>query len=234
MNNLPSLTSSATAIEAIFAMSDDITERDYLSPKQVIKSGLPSPKIGPDTVFASGISKEIFQGDLNKWSSFVEDVTKFYRNKDLQEAFEQCEAVDADHNLTCITKRSRHFAALEHTEIGNERDLQGRFLENVINRVISTIKFISDPEFVDTAITENLQRMPLTGDIDIGSAKTVPVPERAQYEPDFVFKIPGIGKKVVQIVGELKFPRTCKMGKYWGDIKSTQHGSMRHIFGKSI
>jgi hypothetical protein len=215
-------------------MSEDTTEKDYLNPKQVIESGLPSPKIGQDTVIASGVSNVKFRGDLNKWFNFMEDVTNFYRNKDLQEAFKQCEVIDADNNLTCIIKRSRHFAALEHTEIGDERDLQGRFLENVINRVISAIKFISDPDYMDKAITENLQRMPLTGDVDIGSAKTVPVPDRARYEPDFVFKIPGSGKKVVQIVGELEFSRTCQMGKFWGDMGSLQTGSMRNIFGKSL
>lgn len=215
-------------------MSDDTTERDYLSPKQVIESGLPSPKIGNATVIASALMKDKFYGDLNEWPKFMEKITNFYRNKDLQEAFRQCERIDADINLTHVKKRSRHFVTLEHTEIGDERDLQGRFLENVINRVISTIKFISDTDYVDAAVVEKLQKMPLTGDIDIGSAKTVPVQHRTRYEPDFVFKIPGVGEKVVQIVGELKFPRTCEMGKRWGDIISEEPHSMRHIFGKLI
>jgi hypothetical protein len=206
----------------------------FLNPQQVIESGLSDLKIAPqgETVVASAL-RDVFVADLGRWESFEQDISNFYSQPDLQDAFRYCENVDADIDLLHTSKTFPHFAALEHTQIGDERDLHGRFLANVTDRVLSTIKFITDPQHVPATHVEAVRNIPLSNDINIGSAKIVPKESRLKHEPDIVVKIPGWGEEQrVRVVGELKFPGTCDMHHKWGDVESQTTGSMHHKFGK--
>lgn len=128
---------------------------------------------------------------------------------------------------------AKDHGSLEHTQIGDERDLHGRFLNNAINRVQSVLKHITNPENIPDPQPDALRDLSLNSNVNIGSAKIVPVAQRQNYEPDTVSKISGEGENQrVRILGEMKFPRTCEMKKGWDDTESQKRGGMRHVFGR--
>lgn len=90
----------------------------------------------------------MFMADLRKRHDFKKEVSEFYWNLDSCEAFELSENVEADLDLLSLVTDSPKFAALEHTQISDERDLHGRFLSNFTNRVISAVKFMLDENHI--------------------------------------------------------------------------------------
>lgn len=208
--------------------------KGFISPRQVIESELPDLKIPPpDQRVRNSSLKGMFNGRLGPWLGFTEEVSSFYRNPDLQKAFQLCEEVEGDLDPMLLSTRSPHFPGDGHIQVGEERDLQGCFLQNAIARVVSVLEAIMSPDHVPAEHIEKVRKIPLASNIGVGSAKTVPEAIRNKHEPDIVFKIPGYGDgQVVRIVGEMKFPKTCVMHEVWDDDKSTEVGSKRNIFGK--
>ena len=215
-------------------MNKPQSPKDYLNPKQVIEYSLPELLIPPEnqTVQASSLT-EVFKDHIGQWIDFMDEVTDLYRDGALQQALKDCVDVQADDNLSLLQQESPSFAGLEHVQIGEERDLHGRFLANVVSPVLSTLRTITRPEHVQQAHIDPIEKIPLVKDVNAGSAKTVPIHLRKQHEPDIVFKMPGSGDhQMVRIVGELKFPRTCHIEKAWKQPGSYDYGGQRHILGK--
>jgi len=193
-------------------------------------------EIGPEkeTVASHSLSDDVFVADLGEWGDFNKEVSTFYQDLESRKAFKLCEDVEADLDLLSLVRDSPSFAALEHTQIGDERDFHGRFLSNVTNRVVSALKSMLDKNDIPEFELLSLKALPLRADVHVGSAKTVPKKQRKQHEPDIVFKIPGSGdNQRVRLVGELKFPTTCRMRRYWRDVESKKPFRMRHIFGRT-
>ncbi|KAJ4366343.1 hypothetical protein N0V83_007979 [Neocucurbitaria cava] len=138
-----------------------------------------------------------------------------------------------------MSKTWKHFAAFEHTQIGEERDLQGRFLHNAVDMVLATIRTLCDSDHGSCSEIKRLKHF-LPNELSAGSAKIVPVRERARGEPDIVFKIAGIGnQQTVGVIGELKFFVTCDVrtqiekGQKEPETRDSQaRGSLRHMFGQ--
>jgi hypothetical protein len=181
----------------------------------------------PPTAASEKLSREIWE----KWSSFHQDVSRFYNGRKLQFAFRRCDGVPVDLDPS-IGAQYSHFATLENIQVGSEISMSGRFFSNVVSRVISVIQALWSEEY---GTLEELADMPqLPRDFRSSCAKTVPQSQRAPHnEPDVVFKIPGTGdSQRVRAIGELKFYGTYSIQSHWHSFSSTKKDSVRHLFGK--
>jgi hypothetical protein len=223
-------------------------ERDgikYQNPKDVIDDRLPDLKVGEryvETTTSSSL-RDVFTGNLNYWHNFREQVTGFYKNPALQDAFQRCRHIGTSYDPDSLKKKWKHFAALEHTQIAEERDLQARFLNNVVDRVLATTRTLCEADYGSKEQLAVLGGF-IPDDVNAGSAKVVPKDQRPHGEPDIVFKIPGGGSlQQVRVVGELKFFVTCDLSKHFdtttGRVTAEQEGlqnkgSLRHMLGKFL
>lgn len=122
-------------------------------------------------------------------------------------------------------------STLEHTQIAEEWDLQGRFLNNVIDPVLATIRTLCEFEYGSKAELDELQGV-LPSVISVGSSKSIAVSLRQKYEPDIAFKI----DEIERAVSELKFSVTCGIQDAYDEelddkFRLQTSGSARHIFG---
>jgi len=173
---------------------------------------------------------------MKPWKEFEEEVSNFYNIKALHDAFVRCEKVETANDLEHMLITAPYFAGHEHTEIGEERDLQGRFNHNVMDHVDSVRKalfyYSKEPTKNADILADILPR-----NLSYGSAKTIPKADRESYEPDVVIKIPGTGHvdQVVRVIGELKYFVTCDIALAWkapDKHESRDRHSARHVLGK--
>lgn len=212
----------------------------YQNTKEVIDDRIPDLRIGPKRVETTSTSslRDVFVGDMRPWDDYEQELSIFYFDRTLQDAIQRCQNVGISHDPS-IFQKWPHYAAGEHTQIGEERDMQGRFLNNVIDPVLSTIRTLWDSSAASSMELELLQHF-LLEDLNAGSAKVIPKAQRAIVEPDIVFKIPGSGdKQRVAVIGELKFSVTCPLGETIQTARnntraqaSQKQGDVRHTFGK--
>jgi hypothetical protein len=185
--------------------------------------------------------RDVFIGSIDYWHDFDKQVTDFYKAPTLQNAFQRCSTIGTSIDLESIKKKWKHFAILEHTLIGEERDLHARFLNNAVDHVLETTKTLCDAENgPETEVV--LLKGYISHDMNAGFAKVVPKEARPHGEPDIVFNIPGEGAlQEVCVVGELKFFVTCslsehfdpKTGRVTPEKEASQaKGSLRHMLGK--
>jgi hypothetical protein len=216
-------------------MSTATVTSPYRNAEQVIHDRLPYLKIGmaDEIAYNSGLSNVVYEADLSSWKTFEQEVHEFRKEQALQDAFDSCDSIPCDNNLATTRVTSPHFARLEHTMIAEERDLHGRFLDNVTSCVKSAVSTLLNPKLVPQAQVDALKRVPLTRSMTIGSAKLVPPEIRGRKEPDLVVRIPRSGiKKRARLVGELKFSETCNLEFRLENLDDKTRGSLRHKLGK--
>lgn len=225
------ITTLNAAIDHPDIMKISIQGTEYQNPGAVIDDRLPDLNIGPECVASSSL-RGVFTGEISQWRDFNQSVINFYTSNLVKHAFRRCSEIPTALDVAAVRKKWKHFATLEHTQIAEERDLQGRFMNNVIDPVLATACTLREPGYGDSESLKNL----ISNDISAGSAKSVPVQDRLKTEPDIVFKIPATSSsQVSRIIGELKFPVTCKIQKALnaelnGPV-SQQSKSARHILG---
>lgn len=204
----------------------------YQNPKQVIEDRLPELKSGPANERTTGSAlRHVFTGPMDSWHDFNKQLSMFYANQQLQNAFTRTSGYCVDFDATDAAVRIPYFAGLDHTHVAEENSTHSAFKSFAVNRVFATVKAL----FHDAAPaqTASVKNIPLTNDWAFGTTKITPKDCRAEYEPDFVFKIPGEGdNQKERVVGEMKFFGTCEIGEEWGNPGLQTRGSMRHVFGK--
>jgi hypothetical protein len=163
----------------------------FLSPRETIESGLPELLIGKpriETATSSSL-KHLFVGTTGRWTNFTNDVSTFYNTEALHDAFTRGQDIGTSIDLESLRQKWPHFSSLEHTYVAEERDLQARFLNNVMDPVAAVVKTLHNAKIGFETERDKLKAV-LPHDIQFGSSKIVPVADREINEPDIVVKIP--------------------------------------------
>ncbi|KAF1955193.1 hypothetical protein CC80DRAFT_379672, partial [Byssothecium circinans] len=174
----------------------------------------------------------LYIGPLNKWDRFSEGVSKFYNSGELQKALDRCKIIGVD-----LDDRIRHkwkaFATLEHTKIGAEIGLHGRFMATATTKVQAVIKTLLDPAYGADSKREALPVLP--NKFACGDAKIVNIEVRRsmETEPDIVFTMPDTGEgKKVPLIGEVKSCSTYNISDHHKDFTSQRSQSIRNLLGQ--
>jgi uncharacterized membrane protein YgcG len=213
-------------------MSIKLSDVRYQNPREVIESGLPDLRLGVayvETVSNSSL-RDVLLAPMDYWDTFLEDVTKFYDTKVLDDAFARCRNTPVACDPDSLSDVWEHFATFEHVQIAEERDLQGRFLNNVINHVLATNSTLLDARGGTSRHIADLSQV-LPKNVIVGSAKIIPIDKRLSNEPDIVFKV----EQEIRLVGELKYCVTCNIPRAWEDknkLTSQERYSARHVLGE--
>lgn len=213
----------------------------YLNALGTVKNRLPNLLMGEENIETSSNHslRGVFIGQMNRWTAFNREVTGFYSKQALQDAFERCSNAGVSHDFTSMGQKWDTFMTLEQASVGAEIDLNGRFLNNVVNVAISVTKTLMDPQRTSAAQMEDLKKI-LPTSLNAGSSKIVPKHMRKPGEPDLVFMMRvDKGYSEERLIGELKLPVTCHLGDTV-DMANTEPGrqgdqsskSLRHMFGK--
>ncbi|KAH6613130.1 hypothetical protein C7974DRAFT_322069 [Boeremia exigua] len=214
----------------------------YLNPQQVICSSLPELLIGDwgDETTKDHKLRWYYQGQLAEWTDFNLDVDHFF--KALKEAFEDCRFVMSD-NSPDILLFNPFFPSIEHTQVGAEIDLDGRFKSNVLEKVASVLKIIQYPEFLDKKTALNLPTLPKS--MSYGSQKIFNFKDKKAQnsEPDIIFKIPGMGEvgQEVRLLCELKSCSTVSIHGMIEDVRkdprppvNRRRSTFRNLIGQAV
>ncbi|KAJ8107884.1 hypothetical protein OPT61_g8560 [Boeremia exigua] len=199
----------------------------WLGAKDILCHSLPPLFIGKareQTVSKPGSIKIYFRGELCKWTSFEEEVLRFWRHKSMVRGLELCAhlPVGPDPNIKECNPNAMGTECTESIQCGSEITVSGRFYSNALGPVIHCIRTLSanggdgpqDATFGDAWIRD----MRVLGQL-----------------PDIIGKVQ-IGESLeTRLVGEVKFPGTvdiAKMVKSAIDGKSTEE--FRAVLGQVV
>ncbi|KAF2853495.1 hypothetical protein T440DRAFT_547680 [Plenodomus tracheiphilus IPT5] len=202
--------------------------------RSVIEDDLPKLKIGlRNEATKTCALRDMFVGELAKWTTFEEEVLSFYNDEVLKAAFHRVRRIPVDLERKKLKAEYRNHAILEHLHVPDEQILQARFFDSAVARVLAVTRTLLDADYSSELELQNVKSLPLPANISAATAKTVPVKKRGIWEPDVVFKIPDEGPdQHARIMGEMKFCGTCQIRKRWGNMQLQTNGSMRHVFGQ--
>jgi hypothetical protein len=95
-------------------MFNPMASHMFHNPKQITDSGLLDLNMGPvdEIASASGLRDVVFTGRMDKWAFFYQDVSHFYYNPTLVDAFTRCQDAPAGINLYLVSSDIPDFADL--------------------------------------------------------------------------------------------------------------------------
>ncbi|EFQ96510.1 hypothetical protein CFE70_010351 [Pyrenophora teres f. teres 0-1] len=201
----------------------------YQNPKEVIEDRLQDlDSVTDDEQAPTGIPRDVFKGPMDSWHGFNKEVSTFYANQHLQDAFARTSGMRIDVDAM---KAPPYWADLNHTQVTEAKNTHFSLIHSAVNRMFTVAKAL----FHDATPTQtaSLQSIPMTDDWRFVTTKMRRREENEEFEPNMLFKIPGNeNNQMERVVGNIKFSGTCHIRQNWGNSDSQARGSMRHIFGQ--
>ncbi|KAH7086528.1 hypothetical protein FB567DRAFT_406254, partial [Paraphoma chrysanthemicola] len=169
-------------------------------------------KEGFETTSNAGTNRKWFHGELARWDTFAQDVLAFYRDKRMVEELSRCKDLPIGPD-SAIRQLNKYAATEEVIMNGGETTLSGRFFQNALVPVISSVHTMASKEY------GSISNPPwLPSSLTFGDSWIIDKRDRAGgLQPDIVLKLRTDDEHKVRMVGELKFCVTVDledMAKY--------------------
>jgi hypothetical protein len=205
------------------------------TPYAAITSSLPDlvmGKAGIETTSHSSL-RFTYIGPLAEWGDiFLEEIAAFHATRKIHDAFERTN--DVALGLKPGWSKSEGMYGIgekEAVQTSDEITMSGRFFTHAITKVQHVIDALTHPDAHTEEQLAEMTGMPKRNTM-FGSAKSNPISQRPNYEPDIIVKITGSGDgQQVRLIGELKSPSTYKMHEHREAVQSFGNKSLKNLFG---